>query len=156
MPDDQESPNGNIVPSDSESKKSYLADIPATRTFERLWSRFGNMLFDLANSKANRRGTSTITDVDIEDAFRELTSILDPKNWTTKIDRIDVLMVQLEGVRDGSETTEDRVRAEGEGSVGGGAWRPDYERVGVSIWRSSDSDRLLAEAVIGGGGRTVL
>ncbi len=78
--------------------------------------------------------------------------ILDPKNWTTKIDRIDVLMVQLEGVRDGSETTEDRVLAEGEGGLGSGAWRSHDERTGVAIRRSSNADRLLEEAVMEGAG----
>jgi hypothetical protein len=81
--------------------------------------------------------------------------ILDPEKWTTKIDRLDVLMVQMEGVRDGSETTEDRVFAEGEGGIGGGAWRPYHQRIGVPIWHSSNADRILEEAVAGGSGRTV-
>ena len=43
--------------------------------------------------------------------------MVDPENWTTKTDRLEALMVQMEGVRDGSETTKDRVVAEGEGGI---------------------------------------
>ena len=61
-------------------------------------------------------------------------------------------MVQLEGVRDGSETTEDRVLAKGEGGLGGGAGRPHYGRTGVAIRRSSTQIGYWKKRLLEGAG----
>jgi hypothetical protein len=66
-------PAGEMMPAGTEAKESYLADIPAVRSFENSCGSFAEMLYNLAKSNANRGGTNTITDANVNDAYRELT-----------------------------------------------------------------------------------
>lgn len=47
-----------------------------------------------------------------------------PRSLDHKNIRFDVLMVRMEGIRDGSETKTDRVRVEGKDGFGDGVQRP--------------------------------
>jgi hypothetical protein len=80
---------------------------------------------------------------------------MDPKNWTTKIEKLDGVSGPSFGGSDGIEAEADRRCVEGESGVGGGAWGSHDERIGVAIRCASDADRSMEAAIAGRCGRSV-
>ena len=78
MPRKKQDSAGEIVPRESGSI-SYPEDTPAMRAYSSCCDRFSKMLLELAGTIAHRRGTSMITDADVEDAHRQITR---PSNRT--------------------------------------------------------------------------
>jgi len=72
MPRKKQEPSGDVIPGES-GPVSYPEDTPAVRAYSSCCERFAQMLLSLAGTYANRRGTTMVTDADVEDAYREIT-----------------------------------------------------------------------------------
>jgi hypothetical protein len=73
----QKDPSSELITSDSGAGQpddgSSILPVSTVRKLESSFNQFAEMLYDLSKSNANRHGTSTVTDADVDDAFRELT-----------------------------------------------------------------------------------